>query len=117
MITRPRAIGNTAEDLVLRYLTDHGLQLVARNYSCRAGEIDLVMQDGAQLVFVEVRYRKRTDYGTALESVTPAKQRRLIITAQHYLQRLGSTPACRFDVVGMGQDRKIHWIKNAFTAF
>lgn len=116
MITRPRAIGDTAEDLVLGHLTDNGLQLVSRNYSCKAGEIDLIMKDGAQLVFVEVRYRARADFGSALESVTPAKQRKLIITAQHYLQRIGNTPACRFDVVGMGQDREIHWIKNAFEA-
>lgn len=114
MITQPRAIGNAAEEVVLEFLTERGLQLVRRNYSCRAGEIDLIMQDGAQLVFVEVRYRKRHDFGSALESVTAAKQRKLIITAQYYLQQSGSTPACRFDVVGMGQDQQIQWIKNAF---
>ncbi len=114
MITRRRVAGNAAEDQVLEYLIDQGLQLVTRNYSCKAGEIDLIMKDGAQLVFVEVRYRARTDFGSALESVTPAKQRKLIITAQYYLQQSGKTPACRFDVVGMGQDRQMQWIKNAF---
>ena len=109
MITRQRAAGNAAEDQVLDYLTGQNLRLVTRNYSCRAGEIDLIMKDGAQLVFVEVRYRTRLDFGSALESVTPAKQRKLIATAQYYLQRSGITPACRFDVVGMGQDRQIHW--------
>ena len=114
MITHQRAAGNAAEDQVLDYLIGQNLRLVTRNYSCRAGEIDLIMKDGAQLVFVEVRYRARADFGSALESVTPGKQRKLITTAQHYLQRSGKTPACRFDVVGMGQDRRIHWIKNAF---
>lgn len=113
MITRQRIAGNAAEDQVLDYLIAQGLQLVTRNYSCRAGEIDLIMKDGAQLVFVEVRYRARADFGTALESVTPAKQRKLIITAQYYLQQSGKIPACRFDVVGMGQDGQIHWIENA----
>ena len=114
MITLKRAAGNAAEDQVLDYLIDQGLQLVTRNYSCKAGEIDLIMKDAAQLIFVEVRYRARADFGSALESVPPAKQRKLIITAQHYLQQSGKIPACRFDVVGMGQDRQIHWIKNAF---
>ena len=116
MTTRQRAKGNAAEDQVLDYLLGQKLRLVTRNYSCRAGEIDLVMQDGEQLVFVEVRYRTRGDFGSALESVTPGKQRKLITTAQHYLQRSGKTPACRFDVVGMGPDRQMHWIKNAFDS-
>ena len=114
MITRRRATGNAAEDQVLDYLVGRNLRLVTRNYSCRAGEIDLIMKDGAQLVFVEVRYRARADFGSALESVTPAKQRKLVTAAQHYLQRSGQTPACRFDVVGMDQERRIHWVKNAF---
>jgi putative endonuclease len=114
MITLKRAAGNAAEDQALDYLIRQKLQLVTRNYSCKAGEIDLIMKDGAQLVFVEVRYRAREDFGSALESVTPTKQRKLITTAQYYLQQSGKTPACRFDVVGMGQDRQIHWVKNAF---
>ena len=117
MITLPRIVGKTAEDAALAYLMDQGLRLVKRNYSCRAGEIDLIMRDGAQIVFVEVRYRTRNDFGSALESVTAAKQRKLIITAQHYLQQSGSALACRFDVVGMGQDRKVQWVRNAFEAF
>mgnify|MGYP001814174918 CR=1 FL=1 len=111
-----KRIGHHAESLACGYLKRRGLRLLSRNFRCRRGEIDLIMQDGAQLVFVEVRYRSRGDFGSALESVTPGKQRKLITTAQHYLQRSGKTPACRFDVVGMGPDRQMHWIKNAFDA-
>jgi len=114
MTTRQRIAGNAAEDQVLSYLVEQGLQLVTRNYSCKAGEIDLIMRDAGQLVFVEVRFRTRTDFGSALESVTPAKQRKLILTAQYYLQHTRQMPACRFDVAGIGQDRQIHWIKDAF---
>ncbi len=114
MTTRQRTTGNMAEDHVLNYLTAQGLQLVIRNYSCKAGEIDLIMRDGEQLVFVEVRYRALTSFGSALESVTPTKQRRLIITAQYYLQQTRQMPACRFDVVAVGPDRRTQWIKDAF---
>ena len=114
MTSRQRIAGDSAEDQVLDYMIRQGLTLVTRNYSCRAGEIDLIMKDGAQLVFLEVRYRARAEFGSALESVTPTKQRKLIVTAQRYLQQLGEIPACRFDVVGMGKDRQIHWIKDAF---
>lgn len=114
MITRQRIAGNAAEDQVLNYLIEQGLRLVTRNYSCKAGEIDLIMRDAEYLVFVEVRYRARTDFGSALESVTPAKQRKLILTAQYYLQQTGKMPACRFDVAGMDQNRQIHWIRDAF---
>lgn len=114
MTSKQRIAGDSAEDQVLDYMLQQGLKLVTRNYSCKAGEIDLIMQDGEQLVFLEVRYRARSAFGSALESVTPAKQRKLIITAQYYLQQSGKMPACRFDVVGMGQDRQIHWIKDAF---
>ncbi len=106
--------GEAAEAHALRWLQQQGLKLEARNYRCRGGEIDLILRDGATLVFVEVRYRSHGGYGSAAESVTPAKQRRLRLAAQHYLQRLGSEPPCRFDIIGIDRDLRIEWIRNAF---
>jgi putative endonuclease len=93
---------------------------MARNYRTRSGEIDLVMRDGATLVFVEVRLRNRLEFGDGAASVGLAKQRRLIRTAEqfvasHALQRMH----CRFDVVSAHKPHyRLHlkWIRNAFTA-
>lgn len=106
--------GKNAEQQALHYLVAHGLKHLDSNYYCKGGEIDLIMNDAEQLVFVEVRYRSRSDYGSAAESVTVAKQRKLIIAAQHYLMTSGLDKPCRFDVVGIDNKRKINWIKDAF---
>lgn len=75
------------------------------------------MQEGKTLVFVEVRMRSNPNFGTAAESITAGKQKKLIITAQHYMQRYGEK-ACRFDTVIMSDDtgRQLEWLKNAFDA-
>ena len=86
----------------------------ASEYLCR-GEIDLVMRDKQATVFVEVRYRRSDCFGSALESVDARKQRRLITAAQHFLLTHKSNACCRFDVVGIGGDGEINWIRNAFT--
>lgn len=93
-----------------------GLRLIGRNHRCRFGELDLVMRDGAVLVFVEVRYRRSTRFGGPAETVDPRKQRRLAAAAADYLQKHPSMLPCRFDVVAIsgGQDR-IEWLKNAFS--
>jgi putative endonuclease len=72
------------------------------------------MQDGDSLVFVEVRKRASAQFGGALASVTPAKQKRMVHAAQVYLQKIQSTPPCRFDVVAI-QDGEIVWLKNVIT--
>ncbi len=105
--------GEAAESLACRWLESRGLKLRERNYRCKAGEIDLIMEDGPELVFVEVRYRSHPGYGSAAESVTPAKQQKLLRTAQHYLQQLNRTPACRFDIIGIDPEQQIQWIRNA----
>jgi len=112
------ATGNAAEQIACRHLESRGLVLRERNYRCRGGEIDLIMQAGNQLVFVEVRYRKHNRYGSAAESVTPAKQARLISAANHYLQQTPGGLACRFDVVAISGSRgeQIDWIADAFQA-
>jgi putative endonuclease len=115
-----KVIGILAEELALRHLLAHGLRLIARNYRCKLGEIDLVMLDGQTLVLVEVRYRATNDYGGAAASVTWDKQRKLVRAAEHLLMKrpeLRRHPA-RFDVVAItsaASDTKIEWIKSAFT--
>jgi putative endonuclease len=108
------AIGERKEQLAERYLHAQGLRLLTRNYRCSLGEIDLIMQHGDCLVFVEVRYRKSDRFGSAAASVTPSKQRRIILTAQHYLQRHPTRQDCRFDVLAISGSDTIEWIENAF---
>lgn len=109
--------GDHSEQLALQFLQRQGLRLITRNYRCKCGELDLVMQDQDTLVFVEVRYRKRQDYGSAAESVNRQKQGRLIRSAQYYLQTLQRIPPCRFDVlcISAGDSKSnIEHIRNAF---
>ncbi|MCL5975300.1 MAG: YraN family protein [Gammaproteobacteria bacterium] len=108
--------GKQAEQLACDYLQRQGLKLIQRNFHCRRGEIDLVMQDGQTLVFVEVRYRRNHSHGGALESITSSKQSRIITTAQHYLMQSGWSHNCRFDVIAItaGSVDKIVWIRDAF---
>jgi len=111
--------GTAAESQACNYLQQHGLQLIERNYRCRQGEIDLIMHDDNCTVFVEVRYRRNSNFGSAAESVDQRKQKKIITTASHYLQQhseLTQQPA-RFDVVSMspqGNETKIDWIRDAF---
>lgn len=108
-------IGAKAETIAQKHLESQGLTFIERNFRCRQGEIDLIMQDQQTLVFVEVRFRKSKQYGSAIESVTPAKQKKIITATQLYLQnqKRGDNQAIRFDVVGVEKDN-IEWIKNAF---
>lgn len=104
--------GQAGEDAALAYLVAQGLALVQRNFRCKGGEIDLVMQEGTVLVFVEVRRRAGLGYGGAAASVTHSKQARLIIAAQTYLQRHRVPPACRFDVIAIDGGH-LEWLRNA----
>lgn len=102
-----------------QYLLGQGLKLLQRNFSCRQGEIDLVMDDQGTTVFVEVRFRKIARYGLATETVTATKQRKLLATAEYYLlrnKRAQHRPA-RFDIVGImpgADDYDYTWLQNAF---
>ncbi|MCF6354219.1 MAG: YraN family protein [Candidatus Polarisedimenticolaceae bacterium] len=116
----PGERGARAEEQARIYLEQKGLRLEVQNYRCRQGEIDLIMRDGATLVFIEVRYRKNTGFGSPAESVTPAKQRRICAAAAHYLQsNSGSNmPRCRLDMLAIvgREQQNIDWIKDAFQA-
>lgn len=109
-------LGNAAEAKALSFLENKGLRLLQRNYRSRGGEIDLIMQQDETLVFIEVRYRKSALFGSAAESVTMAKQRKLINAASQFLQQKGLDTPCRFDVVGISgrSQSEIEWIRNAF---
>lgn len=107
--------GQYGEELALRHLKQHGLKLLTRNYRCRFGEIDIVMQDQNTLVFVEVKYR-RTQAGFATtELVDYSKQKKIIHTANHFLRRHDHyrDTVARFDVIGI-TGTEISWIRSAF---
>jgi putative endonuclease len=107
--------GDAAEALAAAFLEARGLKVVARNFRCRAGEIDLIALSGPTTVFVEVRARTSDRFGGAAASVTAAKRRRLLKTARDYLAQQGGQRACRFDVVLLsGAAREIEWIQDAF---
>ena len=119
MLTSKQRIGNHAEDMACQYLLKQKMTLMQRNYRCRQGEIDLIMLDAEQLVFVEVRYRRNTKFGSGAETVDARKQRKLITAATHYLQKhdTSSTRTSRFDVISISataKESKIQWIKDAF---
>ena len=109
-------LGLEGEQRAERFLRAQGLALVARNYRCRHGEIDLVMRQGGTLVFVEVRRRSGTGFGGAAASVDLRKQKRLIAAARHYLAGLGGEPPpCRFDVVAIEGAGAPQWLPDAFA--
>jgi len=115
-----RSKGARYEALALRFLNEKGLVLLAQNFSCRFGEIDLIMRDRTSLVFVEVRYRSGSRFASAAHSVDARKQARIARTAAMFLRRnsqLSDHPA-RFDVVAFDSNPNaqctVQWIKNAF---
>ncbi|WP_437883467.1 YraN family protein [Pseudomonas sp. LRF_L74] len=118
-----RDSGRAVEARAAAHLQSQGLRLLAQNWSCRGGELDLVMLDGDTVVFVEVRHRSHAAWGGALESVDARKQQRIIHAAQSFLlkEKRWTKHPCRFDVVtsGAGSDGKageLNWLRNAFDA-
>jgi TIGR00252 family protein len=114
-----RAAGDAFERRACGELEGAGLKLLARNYTTRHGELDLVMRDGDSVVFVEVRYRVRAGHGDAATSVTRTKQDKLIRTAQLWLAAhpQHAQRPCRFDVVsydGPPDSAQMCWLRGAF---
>ena len=106
--------GARAEDLCADLMRRAGLRIVARNWRCRHGEIDLIAEEGGTLVFAEVRMRSGSGFGGAAESVTAAKRERLLAAARLYLSRRREAPA-RFDVFLVdGESARVQWIRDAF---
>lgn len=107
--------GARAEDICADLMRRAGLRILARNWRCRAGEIDLVAAEGDTLVFAEVRLRHGAAFGGAAESVTAGKRARLVAAARHYLAGRPSSP-CRFDVLLLDalSPARVRWIRDAF---
>jgi putative endonuclease len=116
-----RAIGLDGERRARAYLESRGLRTVATNFRTRCGEVDLIMQDGNTLVFVEVRSRSRSGFASPAETIDGRKQKRLVMASERFLQSRGllNDVPCRFDAVlicGTGEDREFEWIRDAFEA-
>lgn len=118
-----REQGEATEKLAAEYLKEQGLKLVGQNFHSRFGELDLIMMDNENLVFVEVRYRRSNNFGSGAETITASKQSKLMKTASVYLQqhaKMNQYPA-RFDVVSISGSvetgkLEFNWIENAFGA-
>lgn len=116
-----RAQGDAAEERACRHLDRSGFTIVERNYRTKSGEIDIVARKGGVLVFVEVRSLEVSDFGTPEESVTPAKRRRIVGAARHYLSNVPSSSwrEARFDVIaieGSGDAAALRHYPAAFDA-
>jgi len=114
-----RIWGDYWEGVALKYLKKQQLTKIKRNYNSRFGEIDLIMLNNDNLIFIEVKYRKSDDWVSAAEAVTKSKQRKIIKTAQLFLlqHKEYKDLNCRFDVIAIQGDKNnpdINWIKNAF---
>lgn len=113
--------GREGEEAAAAYLGARGYRIIERNLRFRAGEIDLVAEESGFLVFVEVKTRRGSTFGSAAEAVTAEKRRRLVLLAGLYLaRRVGTPPPCRFDVVTVEPGVNGEWvcqvIRGAFTA-
>jgi putative endonuclease len=113
-VLNTKKIGNIAEDQACDYLQKHGLILITRNFRCALGEIDLIMRDQEDIVFIEVRSQHK-NFSDAFESVDHHKQTKLVKAATFYLQKekLFDKINCRFDVIGI-HNNNLEWIKDAF---
>ncbi len=122
--SRRLSTGDFWEYQAEQYLIQHGLKTLYRNYRCPAGEIDLVMRSGKEvIVFVEVRYRKHAQWANALESVSVVKQKRIIKAAKQLMtqKKWHNRYHARFDVVAIQLEQEgdqksphIDWIEHAF---
>ena len=110
-----RSVGGSYEDMAARFLAEKGFRILARNYRCRMGEIDLIAMDGETLVFVEVKYRADESGGGPLAAVDRRKQRKISKVALYYLYTNYSTTdvACRVDVIGI-TDEGVQHVMAAF---
>jgi putative endonuclease len=113
--TPKQSAGDDAEERAARHLAERGMDIVARNFRTRLGEIDLVAREGATLVFVEVRKRSSARFGGAAASIDHRKRARIESAARAFLSRLAHEPPCRFDVVTLEGDG-IEWIRGAFES-
>lgn len=110
-----KTIGDHAESIAESFLIKNKFKIIEKNFRTKTGEIDLIADDQGTLVFIEVKFRKSSDFGQPFETVTYKKQQKIIRTAQSYLQKQPklANKACRFDVISI-HNQDINWIQNAF---
>lgn len=118
---RNKRLGDRGEELAARFLRGRGYRILARNYRCQFGEVDLVAREGESVVFVEIKGKRSARFGSPLDAVTAVKRRRLARAAQHYLATCSlSRVRARFDVVGIrwepGGDGECTLVRDAFRA-
>lgn len=113
---KQRTDGKKAENLAAAYLSGKGIRIIARNYRCRKGEIDLIGREGEYLVFIEVKARRTLACGYPGEAVTSAKQKKICQTALYYCwkEKIDRNCPIRFDVVEILEGRIRH-IRNSFS--
>ncbi len=120
-MTNTLQAGRNIESLAVEYLQNAGILILHRNFRCRYGEIDIIAAEQDCLLFIEVRFRKNSDFGHPTETVTFDKQQKIIATAGYYLQcrAWAAVLACRFDVIAVQPAQNMYtidWIKDAFHA-
>ncbi|STZ76943.1 YraN family protein [Bergeriella denitrificans] len=105
--------GRAGEDAALAFLEAQGCRLLARNWHCAYGEIDLIVKNGNTILFVEVKYRRSSGFGGAAYSITPSKLLKLQRSVEYYLLQHGlKNAACRLDAVLIqGNDAPV-WVQN-----
>lgn len=112
----PVRSGWIAERRAEAFLRAEGLRLVQRNFRKPYGEIDLIARDGDELVFVEVRKRSHMGFADGAESIDRRKQRRLLRTAEAFLQQSGWNGPVRFDVLVLDASDRVEWLQGAIEA-
>ena len=119
MLNRQQQFGKKSERLAAEFLKRTGYRILETNYRSKLGEIDIIAREKGTLVFVEVKARNTSRFGSPKAAVTPAKQRKISMAALDYLKRSGQTEAsARFDVVAIDTASgkiDIEVIKNAFA--
>ncbi len=115
MTAKRQRLGRSGEDAAARFYRSHGYQVLDRNWRVKEGELDLICERGGEIVFVEVKTRTSTRFGTGAEAVTPAKQRRIRGLALQWLRASGRRSSrLRFDVIDVDAQNRIKPYKNAF---
>jgi len=110
-----RKLGSRYEKWAASYLMHKGYQIIENNFRCRFGEIDIIAKDKTTLVFVEVKYRKNDNYGTALEAVSLKKQKNIRKVSEYYIisNKLSMELDIRYDIVAI-LGNKVTLLENAF---
>lgn len=116
MITFKRKCGDAGEEQAANYLKEKGYKILARNYACKTGEVDIIAQKNKAIIFVEVKLRASNAFGGGVAAVTKSKQNKIATAAINYIKdRKPEFDSLMFDIIAI-TDGKLEHIQNAFTA-